>query len=583
MRAFAELFETLDRTGSTLAKVAALRAYFEEAPAGDAAWGLAFLSGQKLKRLVPGRALRSWCRRRSGVSRELFGECYSAVGDLAETVALLIDASAAGDAGGGAAPPLPSLAPRADEQLMLADLGGGDGTEEADSSPGLAAWVEDRLLTLRGLETDRQIALIDRWSRGLSATELFLLMKMLTGAMRIGVSRTLVERALAESAGVEQSVIAHRLSGDWTPSAAAMARLLSPDAGEADLSRPYPFFLASPVVPAEIPPETTELALIETQLGSAGGWVAEWKWDGIRAQLIRREGRVFLWSRGDENLTQRFPEVTDAAARWARDGVLDGELICWEHERDRPRDFGALQRRIGRDAVTPAVLAGSPAVFIAYDLLELDGVDRRDDPLELRLGVLDEQTSAIGSRAVRASERWTPESWAAAAARRSESRERGVEGLMLKRAGSVYQSGRRRGDWWKWKIDPMTIDAVLVYAQPGHGRRAGLLTDYSFAVWDEKHDGSRELVTVAKAYSGLSDEEFVELDRWLRKHTTERFGPVRGVRAEQVFELAFEGIRRSDRHRSGIAFRFPRMKRWRKDKAAADADTLSRVEELLPG
>ena len=571
MKRFAAVFEALDRTGSTSAKVAALRAYFEGAPPHDAAWGLYFLSGQKLKRLVPGAALRAWCRRRTGLSRELFGECYSTVGDLAETIALLIDASP----GDGTV-----LEPEAGSQMMLSDLLD-DARDDASGEIGLASWVEDRLLSLRGLGRDRQIALIDRWSRGLSMIELFLLMKMLTGAMRIGVSRTLVERALSELAGVEQSVIAHRLSGSWTPGPGTLRAILSEGSGEADLSRPYPFFLASPVLPPELPEGESELGLIASTLGAATDWLGEWKWDGIRAQLIRRSGRVFLWSRGDENLTARFPEVVSASERIGDDAVLDGELVCWDHGTDRPLGFAVLQRRIGRDSVTASVLAEAPAVFIAYDLLEDCGRDLREQAIEDRQERLRLVVADAGDRALRLSERVSFESWDEAAAQRALSRELGVEGLMLKRVGSAYGSGRRRGEWWKWKIDPMTIDAVLVYAQPGHGRRAGLMTDYTFAVWDEQASGGRELVTVTKAYSGLTDDEIRDVDAWIRRHTTERFGPVRSVEPVQVFELAFDGVRESDRHRSGVALRFPRMKRWRRDKPAEDADTLATVRGMI--
>ncbi|MEM1071929.1 MAG: ATP-dependent DNA ligase [Planctomycetota bacterium] len=578
MKRFAAVFEALDRTTSTSAKVAAIRAYVESSPACDAAWGIWFLAGNKLKRTVPSKVLRQWCRERAGVSRWLFAECYSTVGDLAETVALLIDAAPADGA---------RVVPSGG-QMLLADLApsfDADGSSTGDG--GLAWWVEHRLASLRGLDSVRQRGLLDTWCEGLSATELLLLCKMLTGAMRIGVSRTLVERALSEAAGVEQAVVAHRLSGGWSPAGggrdgradAALTALLSGEAGDGDRSRPYPFFLASPVAPPVLPADvSSELELVERELGSASGWLAEWKWDGIRAQLIRRGGETFLWSRGDEALTHRFPEVVEVAAQ-LEDGVLDGELLCWDEARDRPMDFGVLQRRIGREALTPGVLRSSPAVFLAYDLLEIEGKDLREGPIESRLGSLDRLIEP-GMGGIRVGERFGLEGWEQAATLRGESRERCVEGLMLKRRGSPYRSGRRRGDWWKWKVDPLTLDAVLTYAQPGHGRRAGLLTDYTFGVWDPD-DAAGSLVTVAKAYSGLTDEEFVALDRWLRAHTVERFGPVRRVEPVHVFELAFDSIRPSDRHASGVALRFPRMRRWRKDKPASEADTLAGVRAML--
>lgn len=571
MRRFVELYERLDRTGSTSAKIAALRWYLEAEPARDAAWGVHFLAGGKLRRLVPSAALRSWCRSRAGIGRELFAECYSTVGDLAETISLLIDAAPEQDS-----PP----APTPDGQLMLMDLAEPTADDTDPRDRGLAWWVEDRLLTLRGLDRHRQIALIDAWSRGLSSAELFVLMKMLTGAMRIGVSRTLVERALAELAGTDPAVIAHRLSGSWEPGPGAFERLVSAEDGEGDLSRPYPFFLASPVLPAELPEDASAPVLLQDSLGDAEAWLAEWKWDGIRAQLIRRSGQVFLWSRGDENLTSRFPEVVSAAARLATDAVLDGELVCWDHAQARPLGFAVLQRRIGRESVTSEILGMAPAVFIAYDLLEHEGLDVRGEGLETRRSRLGGILDGAPDRALRVSEALVCSDWQEAAARRAESRALGVEGLMLKRLGSEYGAGRRRGDWWKWKIDPLTIDAVLVYAQPGHGRRANLMTDYTFAVWDDAA-GEPELVTVTKAYSGLTDEEFREMDAWIRRHTVERFGPVRRVEPVHVFELAFEGVRASDRHRAGVAFRFPRMRRWRRDKPPAEADTLATVRGMI--
>lgn len=574
MHRFASLYERIDQTTSTDAKVAALKDYFASAPPDDAAWGLYFLTGQKMKRLVPTALLRAWCRERASVEPWLFRESYAVVGDLAETIALLIDA----------APGLPESAssPEAgteDEQQMLFSP---DETDEPDDDS-LHAWVEQRLESLRGLSPPAQQRLIDRWSRGLPRIELFLFIKMLTGSMRMGVSRTLVERALSELAGVSQAVIAHRLMGDWAPTPAFMRSLLDPDTTATDAARPYPFFLASPVAPPELPAEFvgTETDYVAHQLGDPALWLAEWKWDGIRAQLIKREHATMLWSRGDENLTERFPEIIDAAKNLPDGTVIDAELICWSPGDDKPLPFGILQQRIGRTNLSPEILRKAPARLIAYDLLENGGTDIREQPIEDRLAKLAELALLSPRETITAFEPTPFTSWADLAQQRATSRERGVEGVMLKRKGSPYQSGRRKGDWWKWKIDPLTIDAVLIYAQPGHGRRANLLTDYTFAVWDGDEPGQGELVTVAKAYSGLTDEEFAQLDRWLRSNTIERFGPARKIKPEQVFELAFEGVRPSTRHKSGVAFRFPRMKRWRHDKKPEDADTLATARSMI--
>jgi DNA ligase-1 len=376
----------------------------------------------------------------------------------------------------------------------------------------------------------------------------------------VGASATLVIRALAKVAGVPQATMAHRVMGDWPPTAEFFAGALAGAPSEPTLSRPYPFFLASPL---EQPAET---------LGPREEWLAEWKWDGIRAQIVRRQGQVFLWSRGEELLAGRFPEL-EAAATHLPDGVvLDGEVLAY---RDGVLPFAVLQTRIGRQKLTPKVLADAPVAFMTYDLLEQEGADVRALPLAERRARLQRLLDGTSPR-LRLSPTVEAESWAALAEVRAQARARHVEGLMLKRLASPYQAGRRRGDWWKWKIDPFTVDAVMIYAHPGHGRRATLFTDYTFGVWDKG-----ELVPVAKAYSGLSDAEILELDAWIRRHTIEKFGPTRAVEPVQVFELAFEGIAPSSRHRSGVAVRFPRILRRRPDKPAAEADTLEGLKRML--
>jgi DNA ligase-1 len=499
----------------------------------------------------------------AGIEEWLLAECYAVVGDGAETATLVLDRI----------PCQPA------EPISLAQ------------------WVEERILPLRTAAPEAQRRAVVGWVGELGHWERFALFKLLTGELRLGVSQTLAVRALGQVAGLPPTSIAARLMGEWTPSADWYRRLVAPGVTEADRSRPYPFCLASPIDNA-----VADAAAIAALLGDRDAWLAEWKWDGIRAQLIVRGGRVYLWSRGEELITGRFPEVVDAAAALPEGTVLDGEILAWRG--DRPLAFAALQQRIGRERQVARKARDIPVAFMAYDLLESGGEDLRGLPLAERRGRLEALLAALprapatpapaGSApllpfeddaaapggsppgVLQVSARLDAGSWGALAGLRRDSRARGVEGLMLKRLTSAYGVGRRRGDWWKWKIDPHTIDAVLIYAQPGSGKRASLLTDYTFGVWD-----GGELVPVAKAYSGLTNEEILEMDRWIRRHTVERFGPVRHVEPVHVFELGFEAIAPSARHRSGIAVRFPRMLRWRRDKPASEADTLATLRSLM--
>ena len=527
MKAFAALYAAIDETTATNEKVAAIGRYFSTAPAADAAWAVHFLSGRRPKRLVPAARLRAWAAEEAAIPPWLFDESYHAVGDLAETIGLLLP-------DGGSPSDLP-----------------------------LARWVEDRLLALRGQDAAAQrAAIVGAW-RELDARQRYVWNKLITGAFRIGASQKLVVRALAESSGVAEEVIAHRLMGAWEPTADFFDRLIATDTRDADWSRPYPFYLAYPL---EQPPES---------LGAVEAWQGEWKWDGIRAQLIHRHGQTFLWSRGEDLLSGRFPEVEQVAAFLPDGTVLDGELLPWRD--GAPLPFAQLQRRIGRKTLGRAILSEVPVALVAYDLLEADGTDLRALPFDERRTRLEQVVAALPTGStILVSPPVAADDWSSFAAARLTAREHNAEGLMLKRRASAYGVGRRRGDWWKWKVDPLTVDAVLVYAQPGHGRRAGLYTDYTFAIWD-----GPTLVPFAKAYSGLTDDELRQVDAFVRRNTLEKFGPVRTVKPELVFELAFEGIQRSARHKSGIAVRFPRMARWRHDKAAADADSLETIRALL--
>jgi DNA ligase-1 len=531
MKRFAALYRDLDRSTATLDKRAALLAYFQDAPAEDAAWALWLLSGGKLSgggagKIANTRELRDWIVAETGQPEWLVDDCHDHVGDLAETLAMLLDDPA-----------------------------------NTDDVP-LSEWIERRLLPVAGAGIERrQEVVVGAW-RSLDFDQRLLFNKLLTGALRVGVSQRLVQQALAELSGIDIARIAQRMLGAWTPSPAFLRDLLSAEVLASDRQQPYPFFLASPVE-ADV-----------ASLGEIADWLLEWKWDGIRLQLIRRDGEVALWSRGEERLDGRFPEIETAAERLRRDCVIDGELLGWR-DCDTPLPFAALQTRIQRRKPGPKILADTPVRVIAYDLLELDGEDLRERALGERRSLLHQLLEGQTDARIALSPQVHASSWRHAGELRLQARERLVEGLMLKRLASPYQSGRRRGDWWKWKIDPLTIDAVLVYAQSGHGRRSTLYTDYTFALWD-----GDTLVPVAKAYSGLDDKEIAALDQWIRANTLQRFGPVRSVPARHVFELGFEAVNRSTRHKSGLAVRFPRILHWRHDKPVAEADHIETLRAL---
>jgi len=558
---FTRLFNELDITTSTNAKVEALKNYFAAAPAHDAAWAVYFLSGGKPRQVVATARLRTLACEMAGIEDWLFEECYQAVGDLAETIAHVL--------------PLPGEV----------------------SDVGLAEWVEQRLLPLRGLPEDEVAVRVRRYWAELDAQGRFLLIKLVGGGFRVGVSKLLVQRALAAHSGVDARRVAQRMmgytDGKSMPSAARFAALIAQDddvAAPQDSGQPYPFFLAHPL--------DAPLAALDERLGPVAQWQVEWKYDGIRGQIVRRAGQVWVWSRGEELVTERFPELVALAQALPNGTVLDGEIMVWQ---DGPAPFALLQQRIGRKTLTKKVLADAPVTFMAYDLLEDGGVDLRTQPQHERRAKLQ---AVLQGTDIHLSPVETASSWAGFAQLRQQSRERGVEGLMLKRIDAAYGTGRTKtnGLWWKWKVDPMAIDCVLIYAQAGHGRRASVYTDYTFAVWsrppaskaeadavldaiarrEPAQPGALQLVAFAKAYSGLTDEEFRQVDAVIRKTTLEKFGPVRSVRPSLVFELGFEGINRSPRHKSGIAVRFPRMLRIRHDKPVHEASTLQELQALLP-
>lgn len=539
MREFARLYAALDETTSTRRKLEALQAYFSRAAPENAAWAVYFLAGGKPRQAVPVKLLRQYATEYAGLDAWLFDECYDAVGDLAETIAHILPAP------------------------------------QRESDIGLAQWIEQRIAPLRGVAPDQvRTALFGYWDE-LETAERFLLVKLIGGGFRVGVSRLLVTRALSAIAAVDSKLVAQRLMG-WTdgrvqPTAQGFLQLIAAPSATEHAGRggqPYPFFLAHP------------LQGDPASLGELADWQVEWKYDGMRAQLVSRCGLNFLWSRGEDLISERFPELV--SIRLPQGTVIDGEVLVWPAA-DAPAPFAALQKRIGRKLLSAKLLAELPAVLVAYDLLELDGVDVRQLPQHERRALLEQLVAQAAQPQLRLSPLVQAEDWAQLAAIRAESRARGVEGMMIKSRTAQYGVGRTKdvGTWWKWKIDPFSVDAVLVYAQAGHGRRASLYTDYTFAVWDRDADGSLRLVPFAKAYSGLTDAEIAQVDHAIRRTTIERFGPVRSVKPTMVFEIGFEGIARSPRHKSGIAVRFPRILRRRDDKAVEDADTLDTLRGLL--
>lgn len=531
MKLFTDLYVELDQTNKTNEKVEAMRYYFEHARPADAAWAFYFLSGRKPRQIVPSKFLRQWAMDESGTPEWLWDECRDTVGDGSETTALL----------------LPN-------------------NSSEDETP-LHVLVEQQLLPLRGSgEATQRQAVADAWSR-MNYSQRLVYNKLISGAFRVGVSRQLVLRALARVSELPVDVLAHRAMGEWEPTPEFFTSLIDPhlETDETPIARPYPFHLAH------------QMDFEPGDLGDVTEWQAEWKWDGIRAQVIKRRGELFMWSRGEELITERFPEIV-AAARSLPDGtVLDGEVLPWLGDRVMP--FTDLQRRIGRKNLSPKILSEVPVILQCYDLLEIEGRDIRNFEFRRRRNLLEELLTSLEPEVqmiLRPTEPVSAKNWENLGTCRERSRKLGVEGFMLKRLDSPYRVGRHRGDWWKWKIDPFTVDAVLIYARKGSGKRSNLFTDYTFAVWKGK-----ELVPFAKAYSGLTDQEIKRVDRFVRENTVETFGPVRSVVPRLVFELAFEALQRSTRHKSGVAVRFPRIARWRDDKSIEQADSLETIHELL--
>lgn len=525
MKHFAELITRLDQSNKTGDKLDALVDFFEKAPEEEKVWAVAIFSHRRPKRQVNTRQLRDWAMELAKIPEWLFEESYHSVGDLAETIALLL--------------PQPTQA----------------------NDKNLGQWIAF-LQDLEKLDEPEKKEKIQSAWNSLNRTERFVFNKIITGGFRIGVSQNLMSQALAKVLNLDSAQVAHALMGNWNPQEVGFSTLFDQKAGAKDISKPYPFFLAHP------------LEKLPDELGQVSEWQAEWKWDGIRGQVIRRKGETFIWSRGEELVNEKFPELLVLAENLPDGTVIDGEILAFRD--GQPLPFSLLQTRIGRKNVCKKQLQEAPVSLLAYDLLEFEGVDVRNLDMGARRKQLERLHLEISHSNFHISQVIQTASWEELTRIRSLSRDHLAEGLMLKKLDSPYESGRKRGSWWKWKIEPLTIDGVMIYAQKGHGRRADLYSDYTFAVWDGEN-----LVPFAKAYSGLTDAEMREVDAFVKKNTRERFGPVRTVKAELVFEIAFEGIQDSPRHKSGIALRFPRILRWRKDKPKEEANTLEDLKALL--
>ena len=533
MRNFAELIRTLDSTNKTTLKVAALTEYFNLAQDKDKVWAIAILSHRRPKRPVNTTLLRTWASELANIPLWLFEESYHIVGDLAETIALIIPVS------------------------------------ETNSEKTLTQFLEEMIELKTKSDEDKKQYLFENW-KALNYYERFVFCKLITGSFRIGVSQKLMTRALAKATDLDEDILAYKLMGNWDPQKISFTQLILEENEEDYLSKPYPFYLAYAVENE-----------VET-LGDVNDWTAEHKWDGIRSQVIIRNDQLFVWSRGEELVTDKYPEFEAFVSAIPNGTVLDGEILPYFE--NAIGTFNELQTRIGRKTVSKALLKKTPVILKTYDILEWKGKDIRNLAFAERRKILVKLYADVTKETtaedfpLHLSETISFQNWDQVAAERSRAREERSEGLMLKRLDSPYLVGRKKGDWWKWKVAPLTIDAVLTYAMRGHGRRTNLFTDYTFGLWNEE---KKELVTFAKAYSGLTDAEFRKVDAWIKKNTLERFGPVRSVVPHHVFEIAFEGIAKSNRHKSGVATRFPRILRWRQDKKIEDANTLEDLKGLI--
>ena len=533
MKHFIQLIEDMADTTKTNTKVTRLVKYFSEVDKGSAIWAIFFLYGKKIKRGVSYSLLTEIALEVLDLPDWLVYESITAVGDRSEALSLLLNI---------------------DET-------------ESEMEYSLQYWVEKRLLPLQKKTAEQQKKMIQEWWSECTRKEIFVINKLISGGFygRIGVSKGIVLKALEKFTGVSTNTLQYRLMGSWDPTIQFYESLISTDTTDADLSQPYPFFLASPL---QEPLEA---------LGDVNDWSFEYKWDGIRSETIIRKNKVFIWSRGEDIVTDSFPEVITELKKLPNGIVIDGEILAYHG--GVPLAFSVLQRRIGRIGknISKKILVEAPVKLMAYDLLEYEGKDLREKPLEERRALLEKiikenKSGLLFSTDLKA------ENWKEVELLRDRSREKQAEGLMLKRKNSPYQSGRKRGDWWKYKVEPLSLDVVMVYAQAGSGKRANFFTDYTFAVWSSD---KTELIPIGKSYRGLTDEEIKKLDAWIRKNTKEKFGPVRTVNPEQIFELGFDNVLENKRVKAGISVRFPRIIKWRTDKKLKDINTIDDAKDLL--
>ena len=532
MKNFANLIKALDSSNKTTIKVDALTEYFKNASPEDKVWTIAILSHRRPPRPVNTTLLRLWANELANIPMWLFEESYHIVGDLAETIALIIP------------------------------------TTKEHSDKSLTEYLQEIIALKKKTDEEKRAYLHENWL-ALNYYERFVFTKLITGSFRIGVSQKLMTRALSKAENVEEDALAYKLMGNWDPNKVTFQELILDEKSSDYLSKPYPFYLAYPIE-GEV-----------SNLGNPEDWSVEHKWDGIRSQTIIRENEIFVWSRGEELVTDKYPEFHSFVGIIPNGTVIDAEILAFPN--DEIGTFNDLQTRIGRKTTSAALLKSNPVILKAYDLLEWEGNDIRNSPFEVRRNLLEKLFESIKDKNLPfyLSERQILNSWSAIATERMRAREMRSEGLMIKHKNSTYQVGRKKGDWWKWKLEPLVIDAVLTYAMRGSGRRSNLFTDYTFALWQNNEKGERELVTFAKAYSGLTDAEFRKVDDFIKKNTIDKFGPVRSVTPELVFEIGFEGIALSKRHKSGVATRFPRILRWRLDKKIEDANSIEDLKAMI--
>lgn len=538
MKDFASLIAQIDQTNSTNDKVQLMVDYFKSHDSATNAWAIFILMGKQKKRILTSARLRKVINQISDVPTWLMEECYSAVGDTAEMIALI------------------------SESLLAKNKDENDINHEFT----LVEWMEKKLPPLAKLPEPELAQQLENWWRSFSQQQIFVLNKVLTGAMRIGVSELLVFKALSIALEVDRSLLATRLMGEFEPTAETFESLsIEPTGNESDPARgliPLPFCLASPIVnPSE-------------SLEDAKDWLVEWKWDGIRAQIHKQGDQVEIWSRGEDRITKSFPDIVNALVETDFTGVLDGEIVAGDWA--LPSPFQQLQVRLNKKNPTAKFISENKISFIAYDLLVDKTQDIRTSTLLERRKSLKDVMTSLPSSFFGLSKHIEGDDWTELAQERDAARLKGAEGFMLKKLSSQYVGGRKRGIWFKWKLEPLTIDTILTAAQPGTGKRASLYTDYTFSIWKDE-----VLVPIAKAYSGLDDKEIRSLDSWIRRNTLERFGPVRTLKPEKVFEIGFEGVAESRRHKSGYALRFPRILRERADKDAANANKVEDVAEIL--